>query len=354
MSNDNEELTSTSQQAADWWVAMQKVTPAPDEKREFVDWLIRGPERVEASLRLARAHTAISRADMPWPTMSADELVREALASPVDSVVPFRLSSPRKHEETRRAQTLRWAAAVAASLVVAAGLLWWPLPAHPEQYQTNVGELRSVLLADGSRVTLNTASKIEVRLGTDHRSVKLLQGEALFEVSHDPLRPFEVDAGTVVVRAVGTAFDIDRRATRIAVTMTEGQADMIALNPGAVKLPTLFARDRLIIEQGGATALEHEVNTSETTAWLQHQLVFHHRPLGDIAGEFNRYNAAHIEVRGASLRSQEMTGTFRANDVASFVAVLSGMPGVQVVADGAGGYIVTAQAAAASMDHHHG
>jgi transmembrane sensor len=87
--------------------------------------------------------------------------------------------------------------------------------------------------------------------------------------------------------------------------------------------------------------LEHDVNLDELTAWTRHQLVFHHRPLGDVADEFNRYNVGRIEIRSPSLRKQQMTGTFRSNDVASFMAVLAGTPGVQVVDDGTGGYIVT-------------
>jgi transmembrane sensor len=87
--------------------------------------------------------------------------------------------------------------------------------------------------------------------------------------------------------------------------------------------------------------LEHNVNLAEVTAWTQHQLVFHHRSLGEVADEFNRYNVGRIEIRSPSLREQEVTGTFRSNDVASFVAVLEGMPGVQVTDDGAGGYVVT-------------
>ena len=73
---------------------------------------------------------------------------------------------------------------------------------------------------------------------------------------------------------------------------------------------------------------------------MQHQLVFHHRPLGEVAAEFNRYNVGQIELRSPSLREQEVTGTFRSNDVASFVAVLA-VPRCSVVADGAGGVVTS-------------
>jgi transmembrane sensor len=163
----------------------------------------------------------------------------------------------------------------------------------------------------------------------------------LFDVAHDAERPFDVHAGGVTVRAMGTQFDIDRRATRTAVTVVEGRVAMIAAESHTGQLPVLSAGDRVVVRGASLGTLEHDVNLSEVTAWTQHQLVFRHRPLGEVADEFNRYNVGRIEIRSPSLRDQELTGTFSSNDVASFVAVLAGIPGVRVVDDGAGGYIVT-------------
>jgi transmembrane sensor len=348
MTHDNEELTSISQQAAHWWVVMHNANPSAPEKREFVEWVTRAPECVEACLRVARVHAAVSRADVRWPETSAEDLVREALAAPDDSVVPLRPHVPWKREEEHRRPALRWVAGLAASVMLAACLGWWLMLARPEQFQTKLGEQHSVLLADGSRVTLNTASKIEVTLRADHRIVQLLQGEALFEVRHDAQRPFDVYAGSVVVRAVGTRFDIDRRPTRTAVTIVEGRVAMIGAGSRTGALPVLSARDRVIVDGAGPGALEHDVNLAEITAWTQHQLVFHHRPLGEVADEFNRYNVGRIQIHSPSLRDQEVTGTFRSNDVASFVAVLAGTPGVHVVDDGAGGYVVTSDGSEAT------
>ena len=348
MTRENEELTSISQQAARWWVVLNNVEASAAEKREFVEWVRRAPERVEACLRVARIHAAVSRADVRWPRTSAEDLVRDALAAPEDSVIPLHPTVRPNREEGGRRPALRWVAGLAASIIVAAGLGWRLTLPRPEQFQTKVGEQRSVLLADGSRVTLNTASKIEVRLQADHRIVQLLQGEVLFDVAHDAERPFDVHAGRVVVRAVGTQFDIDRRATRTAVTVVEGRVAMIAADLRTGNLPVLSAGDRVVVHGASLGTLEHDVNLSEVTAWTQHQLVFRHRPLGEIADEFNRYNVGRIEIHSPSLREQEVTGTFRSNDVASFVAVLAGIPGVQVVDDGADGYVVTSNGSEAT------
>jgi transmembrane sensor len=340
MTRANEERTSVSQQAAHWWVALHKVDSSATEKREFVEWVTRAPERAEACLRVARVHAAVSRADVPWPATSTEDLVRDALATPDDSVVPLRPHVRPKREEERR-PAMRWVGGLAASVAVAASLGWWLTVPRSDQYQTRVGEQRSVPLADGSRVTLNTASKIEVRLQADHRVVQLIQGEALFEVEHDAQRPFDVHVGNVVVRAVGTKFDIDRRTARTVVTVVEGRVALIEATSDTENLPVLSAGDRVVVDSAGRAVLEHDVNLAEATAWTRQELVFHHRPLGEIADEFNRYNVERIEIRSPSLREQAVTGTFRSNDVASFVAVLEGIQGVQVEGDGTGGYVVT-------------
>jgi transmembrane sensor len=348
MTNDNEELTSISQQAADWWVALHNTNPSAAEKREFVEWVTRAPVCVEACLRVAQVHAAVSRADVRWPQTPADVLVREALAGPEDSIIPLRPRVTRKPDEAPRRPALRWVSGLAASVLITACLALWLSLGRAEQFQTSVGEQRTVLLADGSRVTLNTASKIAVRLRADHRSVQLVRGEALFEVAHDPQRPFDVSADNVLVRAVGTRFDIDRRAARTAVTVVEGRVAVIKAGTETRNLPVLSARDRMIVEATGRSALEHGVDLFETTAWMQHQLVFHHRPLGEVADEFNRYNVGRIRILTPALREQEVTGTFRTNDVASFVAVLAGLPGIHVVDDAAGGYRVTSDGSAAT------
>jgi transmembrane sensor len=341
MTRENEELTSIPQQAARWWVVLNNVDASAAEKREFAEWVGQAPERVEACLRVARVHAAVSRADVRWPRISAEELVCEALGAPEDSVIPFHATIRPERKEGGRRPALRWMTGLAASIIVVAGLGWWLAPSRPDQFQTKVGEQRSVLLADGSRVTLNTASKIEVRLQAGHRLVQLLQGEVLFDVAHDAERPFDVHAGGVTVRAMGTQFDIDRRATRTAVTVVTGRVAMIAADSPTGNLPVLFAGDRVVVRGASLGTLEHDVNLSEVTAWTQHQLVFRHRSLGEIADEFNRYNLGRIEIRSPSLRERELTGTFNSNDGASFVAVLAGFPGVRVVDDGAGGYVVT-------------
>lgn len=345
MAREHEEMMSIPEQAAHWWVVLRDGDASAAEKREFAEWAAQAQERVEAILRVARVHKALSRAQVRWPAVPAEKLIRDAMAAPEEIVLPLpqrRIRAP----EPRRPPALGIAFGFAAAVLLAAGVGWYTLT-RPEQFQTQVGEQRSVMLADGSRITLNTASRIEVRLSEDRRVIDLVEGEALFEVAHDVQRPFDVRAGHVVVRAVGTQFDVDRRAARTVVTVAEGRVAVTAPGASSGQSPVLSGGDRVVVDSAGIGQVEHGVNLAETAAWTQRQLIFRNRPLGETAEEFNRYNLAHVEIRSPTLQGREVTGTFRTDDVASFVSLLAGIPGVRVSGDGSGGYIVTTDEPAA-------
>jgi transmembrane sensor len=330
MSQDNS--SSISEQAAQWWALLHEGAASSAEKQEFAQWVARAPECIEAYLRVARVHAALSRPGLRWPKTPRATLVEAATTAPPNTTALPRQWARAEPRGKQRLPALI-AVGVAAALLVAVGASWL-MRSLPQQVQTNFGEQRSVLLREGSRVTLNTASKIKVRIGADRRVVELVQGEALFEIAPDTRRPFEVRVGKTVVRVLGTQFDVDQRQNLTQVTVVEGRVAVV----GAA---VLSAGDRALIEAGGSMRLQHDVNPAEATAWTRHQLIFERRPLGEIAAEFNRYNVGHIEIGTQALSAQELTGTFQSNDTASFVAFIAHIPGVRVVADGKGGFIVT-------------
>src|SRR5690606_33189612 len=97
---------------------------------------------------------------------------------------------------------------------------------RPQAYATGVGEQRTLRLADGSQVVLDTNSRVEVRLRSDRRSVILISGQAFFDVEGDPARPFIVAAGDTPVTAVGTRFDVRKLGQGAKVTLIEGRVDV--------------------------------------------------------------------------------------------------------------------------------
>jgi transmembrane sensor len=211
-----------------------------------------------------------------------------------------------------------------------------------------------MLLADGSRVTLNTDSTIEVTLLKARRDVRLVRGEALFEVTHDPARPFVVRAGNALLSDVGTQFNVEMRSNGTTVAVVEGRVAVDSARPGesagaqaahgvpgATEGMILGANDRIVITPAGLGAPQHGINLAPILAWTQRQLVFEHRPLSEVAEEFNRYNTDRIDIHGAELMRQEVTGVFGADDPASFVAFLSSIPGVEIREGADGTHVVT-------------
>ena len=185
VASDMEPTTSILEQASHWWELLHSDGASNSDQREFGEWVARSPERVAAYLQTARLVKAIKSPRVIWPSTPAEVLIREAKASP-ETVLPFsaaRVAASADRGEARHVQN-RFAWAAAAVLLMGAGLALFMLET-PREYRAALGEQRSVLLADGSRVTLNTASTIEVILQKSRREVRLVQGEALFEVAHD-------------------------------------------------------------------------------------------------------------------------------------------------------------------------
>ncbi|MEJ0040337.1 MAG: FecR domain-containing protein [Gammaproteobacteria bacterium] len=334
---------SVTEQASSWWTLLNNGDATAADHRAFGDWVARSPERVDAFLQSARLSQALTSGKIRWPDTPVEDLIRASKAASGEVIslpLPYSERRPNASSEEAppkfrvRTMTARRIAAVAAIALLALGV-WLASVLSPERFRTALGEQRSVVLNDGSVVTLNTSSSIEVRMTRDHRVVRLLAGEALFEVAHDAARPFDVTADETTVRAVGTQFNVNRGSGGTTVTVVEGKVAVFtpAASPSgeAEKLP-LAAGEQLIvsprIKPHAALA-----DAAVATAWTQRKLVFDHRPLSEVADEFNRYNRRTIEIQGVELRGEEITGVFASNDPESFITFLARMPDVRIERD---------------------
>jgi transmembrane sensor len=341
-SNEIDPTAPIAEQAAAWWVLLNEGEPTASDHRSFGEWVKKSPERVEAFLQAARLTRALSSSNTRWPDTPVEDLIRAGRDSRHDVA---HLPHASEHGETLaksstaaharlsslpRAWGLRIAMIVVMAFAVVAISFYFPL--RPQRFETGIGEQRSVVLGDGSLVTLNTASAVEIRITKDRRLVKLLAGEALFQVAHDVSRPFDVTSSDTTVRAIGTQFNVDHRATGTIVTVVEGRVAVLTTGGStrtAVESKPLEAGEQLTLSPRRP---RHVVRTdvAAAIAWTQRKLIFEHRPLGEVADEFNRYNRQVIEISSDPLRSQEVTGVFQANDPTSFLSFLARIPGVTV------------------------
>lgn len=346
-----------SEQAAHWWVVLHDESCTQADREAFAAWVQRSPLRVEAFLQASIVQSALQASDVRWPETSAEELIRQAREGSAE-IIPVSWFA---HATQPRRPVFGWStrmlSAGLATVLVAAAALWLLL--SPSGYETGIGEQRSVLLDDGSVVMLNTSSRIEVKYTKQRRFIRLVRGEALFGVTKDAARPFEVSVGAAVVRAVGTQFNIDRRSDRATVTVVEGKVKVTSERVGTQgKAPgsndpaaeplseVITAAERVVVTSSGMSEPEHLSDLAPVTAWTQRQLVFENRSLAEVAAEFNRYNRQRILIESDALRAEEVTGVFQANDAAAFLAFITGLPGVSVRANEQGDHVVYLESSA--------
>lgn len=202
------------------------------------------------------------------------------------------------------------------------------------QLANAVGVPRSVRLADGSLVTLDTDSAITARLGGSRRSVHVSRGRVRFDVTHDPAHPFVVDADAGEIVARGTLFDVDTTRPAFAVTLYRGAVDVRVNEPhGPVGVSRrLLPGQRLV---GTGTLPVIAAVPAGADRWASGILSFDNVPLADVAAEANRYSHHHIHVASAVARLK-VTGAFRAGDNATFARSLGAALDLPASADSDG------------------
>jgi len=256
------------------------------------------------------------------------------------NLTPFFEQRQRASSATRRTfRHRRTFFAIAATILLAVGIgAYVTLAPSGTRYTTPVGEIASVPMTDGSKVTLNTDSQIRVTLTDTERRVDLKYGEAFFEVSKDPKRPFVVNAGGKRVIAVGTQFSVRREDNDIQIVVTEGKVrveDVRRERPGGEASPRdgsadVFLTPGSIAHAGNAGVLVQRKTLSEAEqqlSWRVGVLMFRDQSLSDAVAEFNRYNVRKIVVGDPAVAALKIEGNFRATNVDAFVRLLeSGFP----------------------------
>jgi transmembrane sensor len=210
----------------------------------------------------------------------------------------------------------RWAQlpAIAAGLLLLAGAGWTlqdSLFAMPQvRHVTAVGEHIPVALSDGSQVRLNTDTVIEVDPASNPRHVRLLHGQAWFEVHADRQHPFIVETPAGNIRVTGTRFDVRIIGDSSMVSLEEGRVELLPRHesPNDPAL-TLTPGQQARLSPHAVTEVRR-FDSPTVTAWLRGQLVFYDAPLAEVIDEMNRYRSGHILVTNPALENLKVSGVF--------------------------------------------
>ena len=248
-------------------------------------------------------------------------------SSPAPHAAPVDIPPPRaRNASPRRPRLRRWLAAAALAGAAVAGWSWWNLHViDAATYDSAPGLVRRLPLSDGSRATLASDSRIEVRLSRRERRIALQAGEAIFDVAKDAARPFVVDAGAGRVVAVGTRFSVRRDPDGLQVVVTEGRVRLEpARGRGGVRPVTLLPAGSvaLVGEDGVLVRTVPIAEAEEMLGWHSGQLVFRDATLDEAAARFADCSARRLVIGDDTVAALRIGGSFRCDNVEGFARLL--------------------------------
>ncbi|HEY3851062.1 MAG TPA: FecR domain-containing protein [Steroidobacteraceae bacterium] len=204
-------------------------------------------------------------------------------------------------------------------------------------FATGVGEQREVSLEDGSRVLMNTSTRLKVLYDKYQRRVDLEKGEARFDVTKNPNRPFVVTAGGREVTALGTSFDVRREPTEVSVVLIDGTVTVASVAESRNTAPTapaevtvLHPGQRLTFSAGRPARLDRPP-LQRLTDWQRGRVTLDNSSLADAIAEMNRYSIVQLRVQRPEAAALRVSGIFRAGDSMSFARAVSQAYGLMPV-----------------------
>jgi transmembrane sensor len=298
------ELDARRREAAAWFARLKQKRVAATDITAFSQWR-RAPEN-------AQAYASI---EAMWD--AADTLAGDPDIAAFTQGARARADASR-HAQRRLSRALVPVGAIAGLGIVVFGAVLWS--SRGDSYQTDLGEQRAVVLADGSRVTLDTNSRIRVRLTRNQRAVELIDGQAYFAVVGDSSRPFVVTAGDTNVTAVGTRFDVRRLGEGARVTLVEGKVEVRDTDGAA---PTWSLTPGQQIVTASSRPAVKSVDPASATSWTSGRLIFAGDTVETAVAEINRYSATKVVLEAPGVARIPVSGAFNSGDVEGFVSALT-------------------------------
>lgn len=312
--NPEHDMEAVEQQAERWFARLRSEGCSTAEHRDFDAWLAADATHALAYARTERLWNELGSLSDDIELTRARHAARRAAQS-----------SMRHNAKWRRVMI---AASFAGALIVA--MSFWFLGDHSttQRYTTAHGEQRSVMLADGSRVMLNTDTVLDVKLGARVRSVHLMQGEALFDVVHDAAHPFVVHASGNVISDLGTRFDVNDGGEQTTVTVLDGSVNVERGNHTA----QLNRGQQLVA--GDGIWRQAAADPAVTASWSRGQLAFSATPLGQAVADANRYAQEQLVIADPRLDAIEVSGEFRIGNTQAFLRALESAFPIRVEQNG--------------------
>lgn len=269
-------VEALTEAAIGWLLRIESDQATGDDWAALAEWL-------EISEDHQAAFDLVERRAAEIHTAAPDIL--SALNKPSAAIIQLR---PRPRRRGRWLVPATLAAACAGAVAAFGPAIVEQYRGPLQNYQTARGELRGIRLADGTRIQLDAATKISVRLGWRTRQVQLGDGEAVFAVARDVNRPFIVAVGDQKVRVLGTEFNIRHYDGKVVVTVGRGTVDIYQPALSLQPIARLTKGWELRHVEGSRQSDAATVNPQIAFAWTDGRLICNDQPLSEIAAYLNR------------------------------------------------------------------
>ncbi|PPD48680.1 MAG: iron dicitrate transport regulator FecR [Methylobacter sp.] len=279
----NSHEDAIAEQAIAWFSRLRASSVSAKQRKQFAAWLAADPAHQKA----------YQQAEAFWVHPDFTGLLGEAELSPASAKAP-----PGRYWQPPVLL------AMAASLVLMATAFRPTLECWRADYCTGVGETRTVHLADGSQVTLNSGTALNVAYQDTLRQAELVHGEAHFSVQRNPAQPFVVGSHYATARVLGTRFLVRQGQRSDTVTVINGLVEV----SGKAQPPIqLRAHQQIVVGSGQPGTLRP---AGADDAWLKGHALFDNVPLPEVLAELNRYRHGKIVIASARLNSLKVSGRF--------------------------------------------
>jgi len=290
-----------------------RIARGPFPEEEAMHWIVRmtsGEASEDETAAFARWRA------VPANAAAYDELqnIWDGLGSvfePRDNVVTFK-PKPRASVIFRRRAAGIAACIALFALTVQQYADYWRYDVAPRG-----SDRASEQLADGSRIELNTGAALDVDYGADARRVSLARGEAFFDVTRDPSKPFIIKAGAGEVRVLGTAFSVAREGDGARVTVIRGKVRVSLAGKHVDITP-----DQQVRFDGGALYAVRRVDADTLLAWSDGRLILRNQPLGEVLDAVDRYYPGAIVLTDAKARAKRVDAVVYLDRIDDWVKTL--------------------------------
>lgn len=283
----------TFEQAVTWFVALQ--SPNCDEKQhaQFHQWLAQHESHA----------TAFAEAEKLWINL--------------DSVKSASIPNLKARNQGWNAMQTGIATFVFAAIATG----WWlDYSAETVTHITGIGQRRNIELADGSKIELNAATQLSVRLSWLRREIQLQEGEAMFNVAHEKFRPFTVHAQSLTIQDIGTRFNVRKRSEGTIVSVLEGE---VKVKPELAWISqNVQAGFSCRIDPNGQFYPIEIANLEQASEWINGRLVLNHTPLIQVVAELERHHNLRFVFADATLANETLSGSFEITDLNPFLQAI--------------------------------